>query len=170
MGELRREHGRRPENSLRRVFCAYRFEIIWLLIAVAGAILLFDRWQIHHLVTKWLEMTHSAVVGLLSAIDRSLAEFVAETSPAELVGFVLVVLALLALVMRVRWRMMHSQRLTTLSCPRCGGSIHRVHRRMPDRLLSLFLPSRRYRCGNSECRWQGLRVYGGHRSHKSRRS
>ena len=41
------------------------------------------------------------------------------------------------------------------TCPQCGGSVDRIPRRWLDRLTSLFLPSRRYRCWSATCRWEG---------------
>lgn len=39
-------------------------------------------------------------------------------------------------------------------CPRCGQHTHRVHRRLHERIFSLIVPMRRYRC--SHCGWSGL--------------
>lgn len=45
-------------------------------------------------------------------------------------------------------------------CPRCNSPLYRVPRRLFDRLLSLFVPVRRYRCSAREkdftCKWEGL--------------
>ena len=47
-------------------------------------------------------------------------------------------------------------------CPRCAGNLIRIRRRVIDRLLSLFVPVRRYECPNSFCGWKGnLRVRSG---------
>ena len=37
------------------------------------------------------------------------------------------------------------------SCPKCGGDFVRIHRRIRDRLHSVIVPVRRYRCSSSEC-------------------
>ena len=41
------------------------------------------------------------------------------------------------------------------SCPLCGDAALRVHRRVVDRLYSLFHPIYRYQCTTLECGWQG---------------
>ncbi len=46
-------------------------------------------------------------------------------------------------------------RTTQRTCPQCGGSLDRMHRRLIDRLASLFAPVQRYRCRNFSCRWEG---------------
>jgi len=40
-------------------------------------------------------------------------------------------------------------------CPRCEGPVIRVRRRFVDRLLSRFVPLRRYRCPRFGCSWEG---------------
>ena len=49
-----------------------------------------------------------------------------------------------------------SGRRARQACPQCGHTLYRVHRRPLDRLASLFVPLRRYRC--DECGWSGLHV------------
>lgn len=41
-------------------------------------------------------------------------------------------------------------------CPRCGGLLRRIARRTFDRLLSVFVPQRRYDCLSYTCQWTGL--------------
>jgi hypothetical protein len=40
-------------------------------------------------------------------------------------------------------------------CPRCLGVLNRVPRRTLDRLISLLVPVRRYRCCMLACAWEG---------------
>jgi hypothetical protein len=43
-----------------------------------------------------------------------------------------------------------------LTCPLCGeGYLIRIHRRVIDRLLSLFMPVYRFRCLCFSCQWEG---------------
>lgn len=42
-----------------------------------------------------------------------------------------------------------------LVCPRCKGPVYRTHRRLVDRLVSLIVPVRRYRCVAVRCQWEG---------------
>lgn len=62
-------------------------------------------------------------------------------------------------------------------CPKCGGSkFHRVRRHTMDRILGIGLSTRRFRCANSNCRWEGMRQYyprpksWGKSEHRSRHS
>jgi hypothetical protein len=40
-------------------------------------------------------------------------------------------------------------------CPQCGDTVLRIHRRVIDRLYSLYHPVYRYQCTSLECGWQG---------------
>jgi len=40
-------------------------------------------------------------------------------------------------------------------CPRCQSAVFNVARRLPDLLVSLFVPLRRYRCISLQCAWEG---------------
>ena len=42
-----------------------------------------------------------------------------------------------------------------LECPVCGTNLIRTPRRQVDRVVSLFVPVRRFRCQNFSCQWQG---------------
>lgn len=41
------------------------------------------------------------------------------------------------------------------TCPRCQGRAYRVPRRLVDRLISIFVPIRRYSCCSPRCGWVG---------------
>ncbi len=72
-----------------------------------------------------------------------------------LVFFVLLVGTFLLLRMQYGLRIQRSD-----FCPKCGGSkFHRIHRRTVDRLLGIGLGTRRFRCANPNCRWEGMREY-----------
>jgi hypothetical protein len=62
------------------------------------------------------------------------------------------------IALRVRWRLLRNPAYTTVRCPKCDGTIHVIHRHTVDRLINLYVPVRRYRCANAECRWNGLRI------------
>lgn len=57
--------------------------------------------------------------------------------------------------LRSKRRMSGRYRHPKRSCPQCGDTVLRVHRRLVDRLYSLFHPVHRYQCTSLECGWQG---------------
>ena len=44
----------------------------------------------------------------------------------------------------------------TRGCPLCAGAAVRTARNLPDRVLSLLMPVKRYRCCAQGCGWEGL--------------
>ena len=46
-------------------------------------------------------------------------------------------------------------RLLACKCPRCEGDLIRIRRRPIDRMFSLFVSVRRFRCVNLGCIWEG---------------
>ena len=42
-----------------------------------------------------------------------------------------------------------------MKCPNCGGTLVRVKRRLIDRVLHLFKPTKRFRCEWLGCGWEG---------------
>jgi hypothetical protein len=84
--------------------------------------------------------------------------YVQRITLSDLVAYVLLFGAVSLAMWRTRRRLMTPSRYTALACPRCGGEVHRIHRRWYDRLLDLYVPVRRYQCKDPECCWRGLRV------------
>jgi hypothetical protein len=152
---------------LRQFLRIYRFEIIWLVIVALGIFLIFERLNIRQSLSAWLRQFAAAAQHSVGDVGGKVADLLAQITLSDAVGFALVMAALVAIVFRVRWRILRNPAFTLMRCPRCDGNIHRVHRHAIDRLISLYVPVRRYRCANDECRWQGLRVGAGHGSGKA---
>jgi len=75
-------------------------------------------------------------------------------------GWGLIVLAALAIIY-LSMRLSYNQHIVRSEfCPKCGGAkFHRVHRHTADRLLGIGLETRRFRCANPNCNWEGMRQY-----------
>ena len=152
---------------MRQFLRTYRFEIIWLIVVVLGVFLIFERLSIRSSLIAWLRRAVAATLDGVGNLDEIADAILAQISLSDFVGYALVLGALLAIYLRVRWRIIHSPTLTDLRCPHCGGAIHRSHRRAVDRFISLFVPVRRYHCANDQCRWYGLRVGASHGSSRA---
>jgi len=158
---------RHRESRLRRILRAYKFEIIWLVIVALGVFLIFERLNIRSSLFEWLRRASAVALGGVGRLDDQFGAFLARITLSDAIGFALVLGALVAIALRVRWRLIHNPALALLRCPRCDGNIHRVHRHALDRLISLYVPVQRYRCANDQCLWHGLRVGAGHGSGRS---
>lgn len=162
MSEHQHHHRRSRETKWRRFLRTYRFEIIWLAIVAVGVFLIYERLNIRGSLAAWLRRASVVTLGGVGNLGDQVGASLAQVTLSDAIGGVLVLGALLAVVLRVRWRLLHNPALALLRCPQCKGDIHRVHRRAVDRLISVFVPVRRYRCANGQCRWYGLRVGAGH--------
>jgi len=157
-----RHQDRRSERRFRWIFRSYNFEIFGLIVIILGIFLILERLSIRSTLSGWLRRASAVVLRGTGQLDEHISAFLAHTTVSDAIGYLLIVGALAAIFMRVRWRAMHDPALAVLRCPKCNGGIHRAHRRRLDRLVSLFVPVRRYRCTNDQCRWRGLRVGTGH--------
>lgn len=155
-------HRHARESLMHRVWRQYRFEIIWLVLVAAGLFLIFEQMDIRKALARWLRTAAAMLLSSATRLNAQVGAFIDRATASDILGYLLILVAIVAIVARLRWRVMHSPALTTLCCPKCGGNIHRKHRTTADRFISLSVPVRRYRCVNSECRWQGLRVTSRH--------
>jgi hypothetical protein len=149
---------------LRLFLRAYGFEIIWLLIVLLGIFLIIERLSIRRLFGAGLNRFAAAAQHGAGNLGGIAADLLARITLSDAIGYALVLGALGVIALRVRWRLLHNPALALLRCPQCHGNIHRVHRHTVDRVISFYVPVRRYRCTDDQCRWFGLRVGTGHGS------
>ena len=162
-------HHRRRESRLLQVLREFRFEIIVGLIVVIGVFLVLEELSIRVIILGWLDKALGILTNSPGRVASSFASFISRTTLSDLVGGLLIIVAFVAVLLRVRWRLTRSESFTGTACPRCGTHLQRVHRRSLDHLVSWFVPVRRYRCANGECRWRGLRVVAAQPGHHSER-
>lgn len=152
----RREH--RRGSALPPFLREYWVEVLIAIGLLLGIFLMFERIQIRVTLLRWFNTAVKAGLTAIGRLDDAALHFFSTIGLSELIAIPLLALTFIAVVWRVRWRVQHNPALTDLHCPRCGGAIHRVHRHTVDRLASIFVPVRRYRCTNRECLWSGVRV------------
>lgn len=166
-GPVRHRH-KPPESRALARWRKYRFELIWLIVVGLGLFLLFERMSIRESLSAWFNATAARLLGGLQQLDGNLDVLIERVSFSDVFGVLLIAGAVVAILLRLRWRLLSDPKLTTAACPKCGGPVHRVHRTTSDHLISAFVPVRRYRCSNDACRWRGLRV-GKHHASANRR-
>ncbi len=156
--EHRRRH-RRQETPLHQSRREYSLEGIWLAAVGFGILLIaLDPGSARTAFARWLKSVAAGIAPALARAGQGLWAAAAALSLADVAGVILVLGAATVLAWRLRWRLMHSPALTTIRCPRCQGALHRVHRRSLDRVLSWYVPLRRYRCASRQCGWGGVRI------------
>jgi hypothetical protein len=156
MSEHRHHH--RQESRLRQFLSAYRFEVLWLFVVFLGVFLVLEQMDVRATLLRWLKAAEQPAMRGITRIGRAVLLFIERTTVADAIGYVLILGAFAAILLRFRWRLMRAPSLTTTRCPKCNVAIQRTHRRALDHALSWFVPVRRYRCSNHECGWRGLRV------------
>lgn len=157
-----RSHRHRQPSRLRLFLRRYWFEIVWLAVVALGIFLIFERMNIRQSLFRWLSRAVQALLRGVGRFGDTAVRWLSAFTLSDAIGLVLILGALVAIALRTRWRLLHTPALSALTCPKCNGAIHRVHRTRLDHLIGLYVPVRRYRCANRECKWQGLRVHTTH--------
>jgi ABC-type multidrug transport system fused ATPase/permease subunit len=144
---------------MKKYFKEYRVEIVIVLLILVGIFLLFERLDLKSLLASGFQLLWTSLKNLLSLIRIGVNFYIFNLSLSDFIGWILLFLAVALAVGVSRYRFSHSPTFQATVCPKCGGDLHRVHRKYFDRLLSrTLLPhARRYRCASPECRWTGLR-------------
>lgn len=157
-GEWVRRRSEPKEGRVRQFVTKYRFELVWVGLVLLGLFLLFEPFNLREMVWAWARNAAHHLLAHLTRLDDAISGMLTRISPSDAVGLGLIIASAVAIVLRTRWRLLTDKRYTALVCPRCGGSIHRVHRKRVDRWINAYVPVRRYRCADSRCRWEGLRT------------
>ena len=146
---------------LARVWSEWRAEVFIVAVVALAVFLLVERMEIRQTFLVWARRSYRTAQYLLGGMLRGLEAAVKTTTLSDLIGLVLLAVALAVVTWRIRWRLIRTSRYTARTCPLCGEGLQRTHRRLGDRVVNVYVPVRRYRCRNRECRWHGLRVWTG---------
>ena len=148
-------------QRLARFWSEWRTEVFIVVVVALSVFLLVEQIEIRQTFLAWARQGYQTVRYLPGGMLRGLVAAVQSTTISDLTGSVLLAIALVVVAWRIRWRLMRTPRYTARTCPLCGEDLQRTHRRWWDRIVNLYVPVRRYRCRNRDCRWHGLRVWPG---------
>lgn len=147
----------------------YAVEIASAILIIVGIFLMAD-FTVRGIILAALAKIAKTLIGIFMGFLAGIDNGASTLSPSELVGGLLILLAVSFIVWRIRYRFQTGKRWTVDYCPNCSGPIMRVHRNLWDRLLgaTFFPEARRYRCVDTKCGWSGLlRRHIHHRHHRS---
>jgi hypothetical protein len=145
-------------RAVANLWSKWKVEIAAIILLAVGIFLLVEKMQIRRTLIDGLQRALKGLSNLAGGTSDRLASFLSGATLSDLVGLAMVLVAIAFVIWRTRWRLTTMPRFTERKCPRCGGELHRIHRRWRDRVLNCFVPVRRYQCKNQDCRWRGLRV------------
>lgn len=135
------------------------------LIAVVAVFLIIDQFGsiLEQWFVNWVYRLQLAIAGMSDTLVTN------QGSPVSPINFkfstlliwVFIFLVGFYILGEIRFSLHKSKRWISDSCPRCGSTIHRIHRNRLDHFINwLLMPhAHRYRCSNTECHWSGL-LYG----------
>jgi len=158
-GELHRHRSERRRNPFLLFLKAYGVEILITVALVLAVFLLFEQMDIRKTLMGWFSEVTVAGTNATTRLFDALVGFRSRLGLSELIAIPMLIGVLILLTWRIRWRLGNTPALVDTHCPRCGGGLQRVHRRFFDRVISIFVPVRRYRCPNRGCGWMGVRVF-----------
>lgn len=159
MGGSHRHHRRRSKVGV--FLRANLVEIIAPVAVALGLLLLLEQMNLRSTFVHWATIGVQRALYTLGYVDNAVADLIASLSLSRALGLVLMFAAVVAIGFRVRWRMVRTLSMTILRCPCYNASTRLVHRRWGERVMSWFVPVRRYRCSNRERHWGGIRVAAG---------
>jgi len=152
----RRRHADARPKPVRELVSRFWFELLAVGILTLGVFLLVERLQIKAIIWRtlvsWVNVVGSAASGLWGG---TLGLFL-NVEKSDLVGIVLVLVAIGMIAISLRWRAIqrHPPLLLDKECPKCKRDLHRLKRRPVDRLreYALWIRISRFRC--SKCSFQ----------------
>jgi len=143
---------------MKKLWRDYHVELIALAFALLGVFLLVEQFQIRATILQALMWLVGGLEQIANRVIEVLVYEATHITLSDALGLVLIALAFVVLVWRVRYRLRRSPNLTGTVCPVCGGPLHRIRRTPLDYVIDRFVPVRRYRCKDPACGWTGLRV------------
>jgi hypothetical protein len=134
-------------------------EIFIALLVCLAVFLLVEQMNIRQSLYTGLVGLAGWLSRAVASVSEGLVKLARGTTMSDLTAYLLLLVVAGLVIWRVRHRLLTVPRFSDAQCPRCGSQLTRIHRRRVDRVLSMFVPVRRYQCKNHECAWRGRRVY-----------
>ena len=152
LSERKRKRITKTKKSFYR---KYDFELIVLGLLLLGFFLLWERWQIKSIAWDFITNAARTSVNLIRDIAVRIGAVISKMETSDLIGIVLILIALILIMNRTRLRIIQSHpRLS--SCSLCEGGLRQTHRKMKHKLLEilLFCKVKRYSC--RKCSFDGI--------------
>lgn len=136
-----------PKGKFSAFYQKYRFELTALILLSLGVFLLTEKLEIRSTIFRFLKNNLTVIFNILSSILEWIKYIATNFENSDIVGSILIVLAILILAHRYRihlWgQYKHHQ-----ECPQCGADVIRVHRTLLQKVFGIILFTRilNYKC------------------------
>jgi hypothetical protein len=146
---------------VRRLLREYGLEFVALVVAATGIFLVANEFSIREVLGFVYQNAISHLGSWAVNLSTGVQNYFSRFTSNDLLGWLLFFFGLVFIFWRGRIHFLRSAYWKSVNCPKCGTTLHRIHRTSWDRFLSrvLFLDARRYCCRNPDCGWSGLRRY-----------
>ena len=125
----------------------YNFEILVLGLFALGFFLLWEKWNIKYIAWRTITSSTLSIATFLRNISVRVGEFVSAVETSDMIGIVLILIALVMVLNRARDRIIdHHPNLS--SCPKCDADLRRTHRKTKHKIQAWFLTCKikRFKC------------------------
>ncbi|MBC8401640.1 MAG: hypothetical protein H8E14_09145 [Candidatus Marinimicrobia bacterium] len=143
---------KRPRKRRRSYFVLFRqfgYEIFIVLLLVVGGFLLVEKTDVSAILTNWIKIGFNTIIGGFSALVRQGYNYFVSFETSDIVGYMLILLAIHLMVLRGRKRLFREYD-SVYKCPYCEHEkMQRAKRQFWHKLIGLLLI---LRIKNYECK------------------
>tara|TARA_B100000959_G_scaffold272941_1_gene322876 strand:- start:100 stop:594 length:495 start_codon:yes stop_codon:yes gene_type:complete len=153
----RRRHRRKKRSQEITFFQDYGFEITVVFLLGSGIFLLLERMKIKTYLFNVLLVSINFIKNMVMSILSFGANIVRSIETSDIVGVILILVALGMVAHRTRGRII--RRYSELNaCPQCGEGVHRTHRTLFYRLLAKVLSAKVMLFTCKKCDFRGVKI------------
>jgi len=159
MPNRKRTSKKREPKPYVKFLNRYGSDLTILPLFVAGIYLLVEKRKISRDIFEFLGALFSKIGHVIYVVFRAIYDWFARTETSDVVGYLLIFLALFAIMNKIRRHTVQNYP-NTKECPNCQSELNRMHRKPIHKFLGriLFLRFKQYRCTNRECHWKGIQI------------
>ncbi len=131
----RRKHRRTTFGYLRQ----FGYEIAIIALLIIGGFLIVEKTDVSAVLTNWIKNSFNYIVGGLANFARNGFDFFAAFETSDIVGYLLILLAIHLMIMRGRKRLFREYG-SIYKCPYCEHEkMQRVKRHFWHKLIGILL-------------------------------
>ncbi|MFQ6604085.1 MAG: hypothetical protein ACE5D8_00880 [Fidelibacterota bacterium] len=153
----RNKHRRSRTRHGKSLWEEFRTEFFIAFLFLLGVFLLVEEMEIKQTIFLTFKTAIQWVAREINAAARFVAALIQEVETSDIVGLILIFIAIALMGGRLRQKIIHRYE-HLYSCPQCGDELHRIHRRLWHKILQLvlFIRVKHYTC--KKCDFHGIQI------------